>query len=727
MDSSLLKQDQLAAFVVPQTSATPLLTTSQGLRISDNHHSAFSGSSSSSVMQDYVMREKLASFGHERIPERVVNARGAGAHGVFRAYKPMTEYTSAAFLQNPEVLTPVFVRFSNMTGAQGSADTVRDVRGFAVKFYTSDGNFDLVGNNMPVFYVQDALKFPDLMHALKPEPDSGMPQASSGHDTFWDFASLMPETTHMLMWTMSSRGLPRSLRMMEGFGVHTFELINRRGDVQFVKFHWKPRLGVHALDRDEAQIIAGKDPEFYRRDLWQAIDSGHFPEWELGVQMLDASRVKDLGFDLMDPTKLIPESLAPVQWIGRLTLDRNPVNYFAETEQVAFHPGHVVPGISISNDPLLQGRLLSYGDSQRHRLGGANYSDLPINRSVCPFHNFQRDGQHRTAIHAGRVAYEPNMLGNGSEFRIDGNAQDFKVPVPASSSPALVICNSRSGNPDDTFGDHFSQAALFWESQSHSEKDHIVAAFRYELSKVAADIRQRVVDNLAHVDTKLAIRIAATLGIGMPDAKAATGRLGFSHHQRSNKIKSDFAHNASTTKITQLTMASATTIKTRKIAILVGDGVEPTAVRRMQQDLEAAGAVCTVLASHLGSVSTAGGRQMAVAQTFAVMPSVFFDGILIAGGIDSAAGLNASHEAAYFVMEAFRHGKTICAINEGAVLLSALGFLPDKNPDRIAQPAAGILFADIRKVLDGEVSAQFIQALAQHRHWERVTAPPASV
>ena len=719
MDSSRLKQDQLDAFVLPQTSAMPFLTTSQGLRISDNHHSFRPGATGTSVMEDFVLREKLASFGHERIPERVVNARGAGAHGLFKVYKPMTEYTSAAFLQNPEILTPVFVRFSNMTGAQGAADTVRDVRGFAVKFYTSEGNFDLVGNNMPVFYVQDALKFPDLVHALKQEPDSGMPQASNGHDTFWDFVSLMPETTHMLMWTMSSRGLPRSLRMMEGFGVHTFELINSRGDVQFIKFHWKPKLGVHALDRDEAQKIAGKDPDFYRRDLWQAIESGHFPEWELGVQMLDTSRVKDLGFDLMDPTKLIPESLAPVQLIGKLTLDRNPVNFFAETEQVAFHPGHLVPGINISNDPLLQGRLLSYGDSQRHRLGGANYSDLPINRSICPFHNFQRDGQHRTAIHAGRSAYEPNTLGNGAEFRIDGGVRDFKVPASVNSSHVLADSNSRSGNPEDTFGDHFSQAALFWDSQSHAEKEHIVAAFRYELSKVAPDIRQRVVDNLAHVDTKLATRIAATLGIGAPDAKAATGRLGFSHHQRSTKVRADSSHNGVENRSLHPASLPATTIKTRKIAVLVADGVEPTAVRRIQQDLEASGALCMVLSAHPGSVSTAGGRQMAVTQTFSVMPSIFFDGVLIAGGADSAALLNASKEAVHFVVQAFEHGKTICAINEGAALLSTLGFSPDKPTDQIAQPSPGILIADIQKVMDGELSALFIQALAQHRYWER--------
>lgn len=699
------KKTQLESFTLGNSGG---LTTSQGVQLSDNHNSLKAGDSGPTLLEDFILREKISHFGHERIAERVVNARGCGAHGYFKPYKSMVQYTTAAFLQHPEVETPVFVRFSGCLGSQGSADTVRDVRGFAVKFYTQEGNYDLVGNNMPVFYIQDAIKFPDLIHALKPEPNREMPQASSAHDTFWDFASLVPEVTHMLMWTMSDRALPRSFRMMEGFGVHAFRFINARGDAFFVKFHWKPKLGVHGLAWDEAQKIAGKDPDFLRRDLWEAIEGGSFPEWELGVQIVDAGREDDLGFDILDPTKLIPESQVPVQIIGKMVLNRNVENFFSETEQVAFHPGNLVPGIDFSNDPLLQGRLFSYGDSQLTRLGGPNFHEIPINRTVCPIHNFQRGGLHRQLISKGRVAYEPNTLGSGVEFRLDGGTQGFQ-------SHSTLVDAVKSRGRRSSFDDHFSQATLFWDSQSVSEKDHIVASFRFDLSKVdVPGIRQRMADNLAHVDLKLAARVAATLGISAPDPKAAAGRLGFRDHRLGSRIKEDPA--------LSMTARPGAGIKTRKIAVLVADGVDAPALRRLVSDMTAAGAVCKLVGAQLGSISTLGGKQLAVDHTFVNMPSVMFDAVLIPGGEQSIATLSSLGEAVHFVLEAYKHCKTICAVNEGTRLLGTLGFAFEKNSERVNIPTAGVLLADARKVLDGQISQDLIAAIALHRHWDRLNA-----
>ncbi|HEX5286220.1 MAG TPA: catalase [Polaromonas sp.] len=702
-DGAKDKQSQLEAFTTGNAHG---LTTNQGLQIPDNHNSLKAGVRGPTLMEDFILREKITHFDHERIPERVVHARGSGAHGYFKVYKSMVQYTSAAFLQDPDIETPVFVRFSSVAGSKGSADTVRDARGFAVKFYTSEGNYDLVGNNMPVFFIQDAIKFPDLIHAVKPEPHHEMPQAASAHDTFWDFASLMPESTHMLMWIMSDRALPRSLRMMEGFGVHAFRFINARGNSYFVKFHWKPKLGVHGLAWDEAQKIAGKDPDFHRRDLWEAIESGNFPEWELGVQIVDAGQEDALGFDILDPTKLIPEEQVPVQIIGKLVLNRNPDNFFAETEQVAFHPGHLVPGIDFSNDPLLQGRLFSYTDTQLSRLGGANFHEIPINQGLCPIHNFQRDGLHRQTVNKERVAYEPNTLGSGTEFRVDGAVQGFQS-YPDPIEPPKIRLRSPS------FDDHFSQATLFWNSQSAAEKDHIVAAFRFELSKVdVPDIRQRMVDNLAHVDLKLATRVAAPLGIKPPDPKAAVGRLGFRDYRITNKVDEDPA-------LSMLARPGGS-VKTRRVAILVADGVEAAPLKRIQQDLVSAGALCKLVAPHLGTVSTTIGRQLAVDHTFANMPSVMFDAVLIPGGGDCAAALCQLGEAVHFVLEAYKHCKTICAVSDGVQLLSTLGFSHGKNPDMVTVPTAGVLVADARKVVDGQVSQDFTAAIALHRHWDRL-------
>ncbi|MBC7718395.1 MAG: catalase, partial [Chitinophagaceae bacterium] len=527
-----------------------------------------------------------------------------------------------------------------------------------------------------------------------------------------DFATLMPESTHMLMWAMSDRAIPRSLRMMEGFGIHAFRFINAQGVSHFVKFHWKPKLGVHSLAWDDAQKLAGKDADFHRRDLWEAIDSGNFPEWELGVQIVDEGKEAELGFDILDPTKLIPESQVPVQLIGKMTLNRNPDNFFAETEQVAFHPGHLVPGIDFSNDPLLQGRLFSYTDTQLSRLGGANFHEIPINRGVCPMHNFQRDGIHRMTIPKGRVAYEPNTLANGTEFRIDGAAQGFQS-YPEQIEPPKIRARSPS------FDDHFSQATLFWNSQTTPEKDHIVAAFRFELSKVEVpEIRQRMVDNLAHVDIKLATRVSCNLGISPPDAKAAAGRLGFRAYRITNKVESDD---------TLSMQGKPGSVKTRKVAVLVADGVEPATFKQIVQDLTAAGALCKVVGPHLGMVSTGSGKQLAVDHTFSNMPSIMFDAVVIPGGTQSAAALAASGDAVHFVLEAYKHCKTICALNEGVQLLASLGLAAGKAADQVAVPAAGVLVADARKVPEGQISQDLIAAIGQHRHWDRanVDAVPA--
>ncbi|WP_295981715.1 catalase HPII [uncultured Variovorax sp.] len=712
-DAANPKQQQLEGFTVEHPTT---LTTNQGLQLPDNHNSLRAGVRGPTLLEDFILREKITHFDHERIPERAVHARGSAAHGYFQVYKSMSQFTCADFLQDPEAKTPVFVRFSTVAGSRGSADSVRDVRGFAVKFYTREGNYDLVGNNVPVFFIQDAIKFPDLIHAVKPEPHHEMPQAASAHDTFWDFVSLMPESTHMLMWAMSDRAIPRSLRMMEGFGVHTFRFINSRGESHFVKFHWKPKLGVHGLAWDEAQKIAGKDPDFHRRDLWEAIENGDFPEWELGVQLIPQDKEHSLGFDLLDPTKLIPEEMVPVQKIGRLVLNRNPDNFFAETEQVAFHPGHLVPGIDFTNDPLLQGRLFSYTDTQISRLGGANFHELPINKGVCPFHNFQRDGMHRQTIARGQVAYEPNTLGSGTEFRVDGGSHGFQS-FPEEIDPPKVRRRSAS------FDDHFTQARLFFDSQSAAEKEHIIAAFRFELSKLEVPaIRQRMVDNLAHVDEKLARRVAEPLGIGEPDARAAAGRAGFRDHRMSLPIDESPA----------LSMADTGdgSIRTRKIAILVADGVDSASLKPIRDALEHAGAQCKVVGPRLGTVASASRRQIEVDATFVNTPSVMFDAVLVPAGADGAAALAGMGDAVHFVLEAYKHCKAVCTVGEGVRLLSSLG-VDEQTPPGEAPAGVVVAATPVTNLGDStaatEIAQRFIAAIAKHRHWDRagIDAVPA--
>jgi catalase len=689
------KQKQLETFSQAPENA---LTTNQGVVVPDNHNSLRAGVRGPTLLEDFILREKLVHLGRERIPERVVNARGAGAHGYFEVTKSLVEYTTADFLQEAGSRTPVFARFSTTAGARGSADTARDLRGFAVKFYTREGNYDLVGANIPVFFIQDAIKFPDLVHAWKPEPHHGMPQASSAHDTFWDFVSLMPETSHMLMWLMSDRALPRSWRMMEGFGVHTFRFVNAKGVTHFVKFHWRPKLGKHALLWDEAQKIAGRDPDFHRRDLWDAIEQGQFPEWELGVQLIEEDKAQSLGFDLLDPTKLVPEEVVPVTIVGRLVLNRNPDNQFAEVEQVAFNPGHVVPGIDFSNDPLLQGRLFAYTDAQLARLGGPNFHELPINRGVCPFHNFHRDGAHRMLLNKGPVAYEPNSLASGAEFRVDGGQQGFQnAPEDMDEAPKV-----RRRSP--TFDDHFGQARLFWNSQSPVERDHIVAAFQVELSKVQVPaIRQRVVDNLAHVDAKLARKVAEPLGIDAPDPKAAAGRAGFRETQPQLLVETSPG----------LGMENgAASIASRRVAVLVAPGVEVGALRAIQQALQDGGARCDIVAANLGSVATAAGQQLPIDRTFCTTSSVLYDAVLVPGGT-SAQTLAAHGDAIHFVQEAYRHCKTIGVIGEGAQLLRTLGLGED------AGAVPGIVVGRNDPPSRPQLAQEFIAALAKHRHWSR--------
>jgi catalase len=695
-DAVANRQKQLEAFTQGPENQ---LTTNQGVVLPDNHNSLKAGIRGPSLLEDFILREKITHFDHERIPERVVHARGAAAHGYFELTKPLVEYTKADFLQEVGSRTPVFVRFSTVVGSRGSADTVRDVRGFAVKFYTREGNYDLVGNNIPVFFIQDAMKFPDLVHAIKPEPHYEMPQASSAHDTFWDFVSLMPESSHMLMWLMSDRAIPRSYRMMEGFGVHTFRFVNARGASHFVKFHWRPKLGKHALAWDEAQKIAGKDPDFHRRDLWEAIERGDFPEWELGVQLVDEDKVDKLGFDLLDPTKLVPEEAVPITVIGRMVLNRNPDNFFAETEQVAFHPGHVVPGIDFSNDPLLQGRLFSYLDTQLSRLGGPNFHELPINRGVCPVHNFQRAGMHRTSIPRGRVAYEPNTLGTGSEFRVDGGEQGFQSWAEPIESPKI-----RRRSP--SFDDHFSQATLFWNSQSAAEKEHIIAAFQFELSKVETPaIRQRVVDNLAHVDARLARKVAEPLGIGPPEARSAAGRAGF--REPRGKAPVEMAPSLSME-------TSGGSIATRRVAVVMAPGVELGAFKVIQQALLDAGATTKVVAAHLGTVASSSGQQVPIDHTFQNMPSVMFDAVLVPGGAAAAQALMKDGDAVHFVLEAYKHCKPLCLIGESVEILRAVGVALDDAP-----APAGVIVGTNEPTARVQLGQDFIAAIGKHRHWSR--------
>ena len=687
------------------------MTTNHGLKINDDQNSLKSGDRGATLLEDFILREKITHFDHERIPERIVHARGSAAHGVFKVYEDMSKWTKAAFLCNPGEETPVFVRFSTVAGSRGSTDLARDVRGFAVKFYTQEGNFDLVGNNMPVFFIQDAIKFPDLIHAVKPEPDNEMPQAASAHDTFWDFISQMPESAHMIMWAMSDRALPRSYRMMEGFGVHTFRFVNQ-GVSNFVKFHWKPLLGVHAVAWDEAQDISGKDPDFHRRDLWDAIESGAFPEWELGVQIVPEEDEFKFDFDILDPTKLIPEELVPVQRIGKMTLNRNPENFFAETEQVAFHVGHVVPGIDFTNDPLLQGRLFSYTDTQLIRLGGPNFHEIPINRPIIPVHNNQRDGYMRQTINRGKTSYGPNALGNNDPLQAKGSEGGF-VSYNERIDAKKIRARSRS------FFDHFSQARLFFNSQSDAERNHIIDALSFELGKVkAVPVRERMLAVLVQIDKSLAAEVAFALGLHIP--KIALDELNNSIPADADpKDYTSLNPKGSLSKSDALSMAGTVknTIQTRKVAILAADGVDEKSLSKVKDTLIAQGAVVHIIAPKLGHIISKGDQEITPDESFLTAASVLYDAVYIPGGSNSVATLEAEANAVHFLNEAFKHCKAIAADDEAIQVLESTYFfkkLPAEYSTDTVLREGVIVSSDINSLKD-----IFIKMIAMHRFWDR--------
>lgn len=668
------KDEQLEQFRVDDKGKK--LTTNQGLKVSEDEFSLKAGIRGPTLMEDFHFREKVTHFDHERIPERVVHARGFAAHGYFQLYESMQEYTKAKFLCDTSATTPVFVRFSTVVGSRGSADTVRDVRGFATKFYTAEGNYDLVGNNMPVFFIQDAIKFPDFVHAIKPEPNNDIPQASSAHDTLWDFVANNQETAHMIMWLMSDRAIPRSFRMMEGFGVHTFRFVNEAGKAHFVKFHWKPKLGVHSLIWPEAQRIAGTDPDFTRRDLWTNIEQGNFPEYELGVQIIDEDDEFMFDFDILDATKLWPEEDVPVKIIGKMVLNQNVDNAFSEIEQAAFHPGHVVPGIDFTNDPLLQGRLFSYVDTQLKRLGGPNFHELPINRPVVPFHNNQRDGVSRQTINKGRVSYHRNSLANNTPSPTsvaDGGYAHYQEKVEGR------VVQARS----ESFKDHFSQATLFWNSMTKPEKQQIINAFSFELGKVKSkSVRQQVIDMFAHVSLDLTKAVAEKIGIKPP------------HSGGSEVTKSSPALSL---------MNTAKLPDTRTVAVIVTDGFNDHEINEVLSQLKKAGVQTEIISENLGEIVGENGTKLHVDQSILTTDSALFDAVYMVKG--SSVDQQFNQKVAYFIDDAFNHYRPIGATGEGKEWFTINQYA--------GQP--GVVMSDNM----GKFTIEFIEAIAAHRHWNR--------
>jgi catalase len=671
-----------------QQAVETVLTTNQGVPVSDDQNSLKVGPRGPTLLEDFHFLEKLTHFDHERIPERIVHARGSAAHGTFAPYDVARKYSRAAFLQYPKVRTPVFVRFSTVAGGAGSIDLARDVRGFATKFYTSEGVFDLVGNNIPVFFIQDALKFPDLVHAVKMEPDRGFPQAATAHDTFWDFVSLMPESMHMLMWAMSDRALPRSYRMMEGFGVNTYRLIDAAGNAHFVKWHWRPAGGSASVLWDEACKINGADPDFHRRDLFTAIQRGEFPEYELSIQAVSEAEADRLEFDILDATKLIPEEVVPRVPIGKMVLDRWPENFFAETEQAAFHPGHLVPGVEFSDDPLLQGRIFSYTDTQLKRLGGPNFHELEINRPKCPMHNFQRDGMARLAVDRGRVNYEPSSL----------------APDSARETPTGFVTHPRLAAGDKvrqrsaTFADHYSQARMFWRSMTPPEQRHIVAAFAFELSKVeTVAVRTRMLGHLAIIEPGLGGRVATAMGMqGMADAV------------RPAVAPRDLAPSPS---LSLLGKAPAT-LRGRKVGVLVGDGFDAELVAQLTAALAREHAFVELVGPKIGGARAAAGELVAVHHTIGGGPSVTFDAVAVLPGAAAVPGLLADPVAIAWVGDAFAHCKVIATIGDAGPLLAAARVAPD----------AGVI--DLGG--DGGI-ALFVTTARGGRIWSREAAAQAAI
>ncbi|HEY4469264.1 MAG TPA: catalase HPII [Klebsiella sp.] len=674
------------------------LTTNQGVRIADDQNSLRAGKRGPTLLEDFILREKITHFDHERIPERIVHARGSAAHGYFQVYSDLSDITKADFLSNPEKKTPVFVRFSTVQGGAGSADTVRDIRGFATKFYTDEGVFDLVGNNTPIFFIQDALKFPDFVHAVKPEPHWAIPQGQSAHDTFWDYVSLQPETLHNVMWAMSDRGLPRSYRTMEGFGIHTFRLINAEGKATFVRFHWKPVAGKASLVWDESQKLTGRDPDFHRRDLWEAIEAGDYPEYELGLQLIPEEDEFAFDFDLLDPTKLIPEALVPVQRVGKMVLNRNPDNFFAENEQAAFHPGHIVPGIDFSNDPLLQGRLFSYTDTQISRLGGPNFHEIPINKPTCPYHNFQRDGMHRMDIDTNPANYEPNSINDNWPRETPPAAKrgGFESYVERVDGEKI-----RQRSP--SFGEYYSHPLLFWRSQTPIEQQHIIEGFSFELSKVVREwIRERVVDQLAHIDLQLAQAVGKNLGIELTD------------EQRSIMPPPDVNGLQKDPTLSLYAIPSGD-VKGRVVAVLLNDRPVAKELLTLLQELKAHGVHARLLYSRMGKVKADDGTELPVAGTFAGSPSLTVDAVIVPGG--DLQSLSNNGDFHYYLLEAYKHLKPILLAGDARQC---------KAPLQVAsQGEEGIVETD---AIDSQSMDALITLMAAHRVWSRsakIAAIPA--
>jgi catalase len=669
----------------PREQAGDTLTTPNGVRIPDSDHSLKAGPRGPVLLEDFHLREKIMHFDHERIPERVVHARGAGAHGVFTANGAAAKVTRAAVLAEKGLETPVFVRFSTVLGSRGSADTVRDTRGFATKFYTKEGTWDLVGNNIPVFFIQDAIKFPDIIHAGKPHPDREIPQAQSAHDTFWDFVTLHTEATHHTIWNMSDRGIPRSYRTMEGFGVHTFRLVNADRETALVKFHWKPRLGVHSLTWEEAQIAAGVDPDFHRRDLYDAIENGAFPEWDLGIQVFpDTPEETFEGIDLLDPTKIVPEELAPVQVIGTLVLNGNPTNFFAETEQVAFHTGHLVPGIESTNDPLLQGRNFSYLDTQLTRLGGPNFTQIPINRPHAPVNDNTRDGFHQQAVHTGQAPYTPNSVDDGAPFPADWSDGGYvNVPRPVAGDVGRTAPAS--------FDDHFSQAAMFYASLTSVEQQHIVDAYTFELGKCYEQgIKERALSVLAKLDDNLCTQVALGLGLPVPAPEPV-------------------AHAAESPALRQI-KPTPFPIAGRIVGVVAGPGADLEGIAKLRTALEAEGALLRVIAPNGGRLVK--GRNVEIVErTFATGRSIEFDALVVADG----APQDGDFRAVVMLQEMFRHLKAVGAWGTGVQALATAGIDPE---------APGVLTG---KKAGAKLAAGLIAALGMHRAWDRTPLVAASL
>ncbi len=675
------------------------LTTNQGVKINDDANSLKAGERGATLLEDFILREKITHFDHERIPERIVHARGSAAHGYFELFEDLSAYTKAGFLTDKSRETPVFLRFSTVAGSKGSPDLARDIRGFAVKFYTEEGIFDLVGNNTPVFFIQDAMKFPDLIHSVKPEPDREIPQAASAHDTFYDFVSLTTESLHNHMWAMSDRAIPRSLRMVEGFGIHTFLLVNAKGKSHFVKFHFKPKLGVHSVTWEEAVKINGADADFHRRDLWEAIESGNFPEWELGLQIIPEEDEFKYEFDLLDPTKLVPEELVPVKIIGKLVLNRNPDNFFSETEQVAFHPGHIVPGIDFTNDPLLQGRLFSYTDTQLSRLGSPNFHEIPINRPVNPVHNNQRDAHMRMTVNRGNTAYFPNTIGGGCPHlakMAEGGFTSYEERIDAKK------VRERS----TSFSDHFSQPALFYRSLKDWEKNHLANAYIFELGKVNYDsIKGRMLWLLNQIDKELAQKVATGLGMAIPATidKPINQNIGADADPKRlepGKVKNYLDKSDA---LSQEHLPSDT-IATRQIAVLVADGFSMKQFKKMTDPLKKEKAVIALIAPHGGKVKCDTGMEHPVTHAIATTESVLFDALYIPGG---RKGIDALQKV----------GKVFKFINESVKYCKAIAF-DGEAKELIDKSYAKDFVGDKAIFLNGNAQ-DFRNAIARHRNWER--------